>query len=524
MKDEILRAIREKGMLLDKDVFNLISSFGEAELVRDFLDEIEKSSGQKIITKGILNRNFQFVKDTIGKLGAENKEVVEKIIVNLGISFEVTKESRIVDKMPIDKNDYGKARYEIVCPNVGNYKKLEVGDFVGNFRARYQELQKILMSRAEIQNNLISIGKISMNERKSLSIIGIVSEKRVTKNGNLIVSFEDLTGKISALVKPERKEVFEKAEELQLDDVVAVKASGNRELIFIYDIFFPEAHVPERVEFDSDIAVAFISDIHCGSDRHLGAEFEKFLDFLNKNDEAGKIKYLFISGDNVDGVGIFPGQENLLKLKSMKEQYNLLSSYLKRIPKEITVFICPGQHDASRVAEPQPPIDKKYAPGLYNIENLVLVTNPALVKIYEGSKELKVLMSHGANMHALINEIKELREMNAHRCPARAVRHMLKRRHLGPTHSSVTYIPNADKDPLVISDVPDILCTGEVHRLDIDNYNGVLIITGSCWQSQTPFEEKVGNIPDPCKVPVLNLKTRKLKIYDFSKEEDGKIL
>jgi DNA polymerase II small subunit len=142
--------------------------------------------------------------------------------------------------------------------------------------------------------------------------------------------------------------------------------------------------------------------------------------------------------------------------------------------------------------------------------------------LFEGAKEFKVLMYHGASIHSFINGIPELREMKAHKCPAKAVKHMLKRRHLAPVHSAVTYIPNADKDPLVISEVPDILATGEVHRLDIENYNGTIIITGSCWQSQTPFEEKVGNVPDPCKVPVFNLKTRELKVFDFSdkKEED----
>ena len=132
-------------------------------------------------------------------------------------------------------------------------------------------------------------------------------------------------------------------------------------------------------------------------------------------------------------------------------------------------------------------------------------------------------MYHGASLHGLINEISELREMKAHNCPAKAVKHMLKRRHLAPTHSNVVYIPNAKKDGLVISEVPDVLCTGEVHKLDIDTYNGVLIITGSCWQARTDFEEKVGNIPDPCKVPLLNLKTREVKILDFSSErgKDG---
>ena len=89
-------------------------------------------------------------------------------------------------------------------------------------------------------------------------------------------------------------------------------------------------------------------------------------------------------------------------------------------------------------------------------------------------------------------------------------------------HQEFVYIPNADKDPLVISEVPDVLCTGEVHRVDVENYNNILILTGSCWQGRTDFEEKVGNFPDPCKVPILNLKTRELKILDFGDEEELK--
>ena len=96
-----------------------------------------------------------------------------------------------------------------------------------------------------------------------------------------------------------------------------------------------------------------------------------------------------------------------------------------------------------------------------------------MIKLLEADKEFKVLMYHGASIHSFINGIKELREAKAHSCPAKAVRHMLKRRHLAPTHSDVVYIPNPDLDPLVIAQVPDVLCTGEVHRLDIENYNGV---------------------------------------------------
>jgi len=523
MNEEILKIVRENGLLLEKEIFDLVSSFKDVSLAKDFLENLEKFSGQKIITRSVLNKNFEHVQSVVNRLPGENKAYIENIFFKLGLSLEIRKESSILDlnkgiDKQIDKQIH-KTDFQIFSPDTQN-KKITVSDFIGNFRSRYQELQRILMNRQEFQQNLVSINKIS-GERQSINIIGIVSEKRTTKNKNLIIKFEDLTGEISALVKFDRKEVFDKASELQLDDVVGIKASGNRDILFIQDILFPDAFLHNKTRFESDISVAFISDVHCGSNNHLGKSFEKFLEWINSPDpEAKKIKYIFFSGDNVDGVGIFPRQENVLELKSMKEQYALLASYLHKIPKHITIFMCPGQHDAVRVAEPQPVIDRKYAGDLYNVDNLVLVSNPTTVKLLEGQKEFKVLMYHGASIHTFINEIKELREMKAHKTPAKAVKHMLKRRHLAPTHSSVTYIPNQDKDPLVISEVPDVLCTGEVHKLDVENYNGVLIITGSCWQAQTAFEEKVGNVPDPCKVPVLNLKTRELKVFDFTLEED----
>ncbi len=525
MKEEILRIVRERGLLLEKGIIDLLESFPDLAVARDFLIEIEKISGEKMITLGLLNKNIEFMQSIVKKLEGEDKSLVENVFFKLGVSLEVRKESAIVESKNLTgtidgkRLSLGNSSYRIFYADTRPDKKIEVKDFTNHFRARYMSLQRILMSRPELQN-LVGINKIS-SDRQSLSIIGIVTEKRITKNKNMIIKFEDLTGEISALVRIDKGDLFSKASELQLDDVVGVRASGNRDIIFVHDIFFPDAFIFEKTKFEEDICIGFLSDVHCGSDRHLGESFLRFLEWINSEDEiARKIKWIFFVGDNVDGVGIFPGQEDVLKLKSMKEQYALLASYLRKVPKNITMFMCPGQHDATRVAEPQPLIDKRYAPELYEIENLTLVTNPCLVKLLEGDKEFKVLMYHGASIHAFINEVKELRDMKAHRCPAKAVRHMLKRRHLAPMHGEVVYIPNSDKDPLVIDEVPNVLCTGEVHRLDIENYNGTLIITGSCWQAQTPFEEKVGNIPDPAKFPVLNLKTGELKIFDFGMGEE----
>ena len=162
-------------------------------------------------------------------------------------------------------------------------------------------------------------------------------------------------------------------------------------------------------------------------------------------------------------------------------------------------------------------MDRIYAGALYKLENLHLVSNPALVEIArDHGRGIKVMMYHGASYHSLIDDIEELRVAKAHDHPAMVSKHVLKKRHLAPPHSTTDHLPVPEIDPLVIREAPNVLATGDLHRPDIDTYGPVTIIASSCWQHITEFEEKVGNHPDPCKVPVLNLKTGKVNILDFS--------
>lgn len=518
MKKEILEAIKDKGILLEKEIFDVLDEIDDTNLAVGFLGHLEKVAGQKIITKSLLNKNYEYVRNIVGGLDGEAKNSVERVFVKLGVSLEIHREKENSEEKSKEKEPR-REDYKVFYLSHDNNKKIEVSDFVGHFRSRYQELQRILMQRPQL-NNLTSINKIG-GSRQSFSIIGIVSDKRKTKNDNLIITLEDLTGRITALVK-KGSDVFSAGNELMMDDVVAVKCSGNREMVFVHEIFYPDSFLLEKTRFDNDDCVAFVSDVHVGSNKHLGGEFENFLKWLNSGETlADKIKYIFFVGDNVDGVGIYPGQEKNLVATDLKEQYDLLSGYLKKVPDRITMFMCPGQHDSVRIPEPQPIIDQKYGEALYEIPNLVLVSNPSSVKLLEGDKEFRVLMYHGGSIHTFINEIEELRLAKAHSTPAKAGKHMLKRRHLAPMHGvspQIIYVPNSERDPLVISEVPNVLCMGEVHRVDIEKYNGTLILTSGCWQSQTDYEEKFGNIPDPCKVPILNLKTHELKILDFSNE------
>ena len=193
MARNIVEIVREKGLLLDKSVFELLKSFDDLT----FLESLEKVSGEKMITRGVLSKNVEFVRSMVGKLRGEEKEVVENTFVRLGISLEIRKETSVVLRGS-EKEDV--LSYEVFCADTNTDKKLEVKDFVGNFRSRYEQLRGILISRPELQSSLMGINKIS-NERQSLGIIGIVTEKRTTKNKNLMIKFEDLTGEIAGIVK-----------------------------------------------------------------------------------------------------------------------------------------------------------------------------------------------------------------------------------------------------------------------------------------------------------------------------------
>ena len=92
---------------------------------------------------------------------------------------------------------------------------------------------------------------------------------------------------------------------------------------------------------------------------------------------------------------------------------------------------------------------------------------------------------------------------------------LLQKRHLAPTHTSNLYIPDSEEDPLVISTIPDFFITGHIHRVSVTNFRNITMANCSCWTAITEDQEKRGILPQPAKVPVINLKTRDVKIINF---------
>ncbi len=416
---------------------------------------------------------------------------------------------------------------------VSNYSsasnKKVVKDFVMYFRKRYEQIKGFLLTRSELQG-VISLNRIiKKTENEPVALIGIVLEKNETKNGHFIITLEDPTGRVKVLIHKKNKEMMEAAEELVLDEIVGVTGVVGSDIVFGDALIYPEVPLKEFKKCNDDVCAVFTSDLHVGSDMFVEDDFKKFIGWLNleygdddQKELARKVKYLFIAGDLVDGVGIYPNQDKELVIKDIVEQYNKCAEYLGKVRKDIKIMICGGNHDALRIAEPQPVLNREFAGSLYKLENVHKVTNQSIINIHKvnGFTGFNVLMYHGYCFDYYVNNVNYIRMAGGYDRADLLMEFFLRKRHLSPTHSATLYMPDVDKDPLVIETVPDFFVTGHVHHdVVVKNYKNITMIGAGSWQKMTAFQEKLGHTNIiPSRVAVVSLKTRQVKIVDFGKE------
>jgi DNA polymerase II small subunit len=507
---------KDKPIVINKDLFHVIKNNG-GNIDINWL-EFEKS--KSFYEKGRNGKIYQTFLDILNyNINPLKKEQLNIILEQV----EKQEENLIIEKpQRIDSN------IMILKSFNEDSKKRETKDFVGYFKARYENIRKILQNRIELQK-AVSINRlIGKNTREMVSTIGLVYTKQITKNGNILLTLEDPTGYITVLVNKNRDELFKFAKDLTLDEVIGVMGVLGDKIIFTTSIILPDAMINGDVKKTEDeVYAAFISDLHIGSVYFLAEDFGKFVKWLNgslgsfkQRKIAKNLKYLFVIGDLIDGVGIYPGQDQELVINDIVRQYDKCAELLSQIRQDINIIICPGNHDALRISVPQPVLDKEFARSLYKLPNVTMVSNPGYVNIHSSPdfSGYDILMYHGYSFHYYVDNIESLRQNNARDNPNLILKYLLQRRHLAPTHGSALYVPDIEKDNLVIEKIPDIIVTGEMHRSDISTYNNIITINCSCWQSKTDFQEKTGNNPDPGKVPIINLKTREINMLKFSKE------
>jgi len=434
--------------------------------------------------------------------------------------------NNFVYKSNINLNNEIITKVEVIDPYVDKPKKREVKDFVLYMKARYHALKTILLQRNEL-STAVSISKVhSKKPKEAVAIIGLIYKIDKTKNGNYILEMEDPTGMIKVIITQKNEDLIEIMNELVLDEVVGIVGTVAENAIFVKEIIFPDLPLKEYKKCRDDVSVVFLSDLHIGSNLFAKEEFERFIDWINldfgtdeQKEYAAKVRYLIVSGDLIDGVGIYPGQEKELTFKDVYEQYNEVARYFSKIRKDITIVMAAGNHDALRLSEPQPPLNRDFAKKLYQIENVMLVNNPAFVRIHN---MFDILIYHGASFDYYLNNIDILRKAGSYDASDKMMEFILKKRHLTPTHISSMYIPDVEKDPLVINRIPDFFVTGHIHHdIKISSYKNITLIGCSAFQNITAYQEKLGHTNViPAKVPVVNLKTREIKIMDFRNQED----
>ena len=466
------------------------------------------------------------------------KEIV-KSLINKGVLVnpELLREhDKLMDLYNKVFNDNNQSQHKISAPlspeieiikNYSvDYEKKDISTFFNHYLSRFEKIKNILINRPKLIN-VTSISKVKYrNDQGNVSIIGMIKDKRETINKNIILTVDDPTGEINIHINSLKKELYTSAKSLVLDEIIGIVGVMKGDIIFAEDIIIPDIPMDiETKKISEESYVLFLSDIHVGSVNFLEEEFNRFLSWLNgeigdskQKEIVNKIQYIFIAGDLVDGVGIYPGQVEELAIPDIKEQYKKLVEYLIRIPKNIKVIICPGNHDAVRLAEPQPAFDIDIASPLFNIPNIELVSNPSYVRIaktdnFEG---FDVLMYHGYSFDYFISNIDMIRNNGGYDRADLVMKFLLQKRHLSPTHGSTVFIPFNKEDPLVIDRVPDFMVTGHIHKTSVANYRKVTMICGSCWQKKTAFQEKLGHNPEPARVPIVNLNTREIKILKFN--------
>ena len=382
-----------------------------------------------------------------------------------------------------------------------SYTNGDIGNLIEYFQSRYNKLSGILSKRPELR----TFQKINeLNEDQTdLNLILMITEIRTTKNGHYLLECEDDTGSITLLISKDNAELMESAVKLMKDEVIGVIAERRKgnDLAICQRIIDPG--VPRMPKKDMDFGVVFTSDIHIGSTTFLDDAYSRFIKWINGdfgNEEqmemANNVKYMIVGGDIVDGIGVYPNQDAELAIKDITAQYDEAARFLGDVRSDVKIIITPGNHDASRVAEPQPAVPEKYAKSLYELKNTEFISNPGVVSL-DG---INVLIYHGRGIDDMVMGPNEF----SHERNDLVMKEFLNKRHLAPLYGERTPLASELEDHLVIDQVPDVLHTGHVHINTYTNYKGIHCINSGTFQTQTEFQKIHNIMPTPAEVPILN--------------------
>ncbi len=384
-----------------------------------------------------------------------------------------------------------------------------VEEFIKFIRVRFDKL-KPLVSRwvdlepipiAELRN------KTSRNG-DNLFIVGMIMEKNSMKDGSIKIILEDESGALNVIFRRDSK-AWELAERTPLDSVIGVRGTYINGKLYGESIFLPDVRNDEVLGGRHYGRVVMISDVHIGSRYFNEGAFERFLRWL-RSEDARDVKYLMICGDLVDGIGVYPNQEEELRISDVYKQFEYAGKFLSRVPSWIKVIYIPGNHEPVRQAEPQPELQSEYLNVLLDAnQNIVALPNPSMVRI----GDLNFLLYHGRSLNAVMKHIPGLQPVSP-QTVVEAMSWILRLRNLAPIYGEHPISPEG-RDWLLIENPPNVLHTGHVHVYGVGDYKGVKLINSGTFENETPYIRSLGIEVTVGNVPVINLRDLEIEIMNF---------
>lgn len=520
---ELLHRIIESGLQIAPDALNFIMDQDSPSTLVDIIISDSYTTEYPIITLDILHSILDStyyeessVQEQLEDTDDDNHDIVREPAIETGI-VEEGKWDILIQKTP---------EFNLVG------SEGTVDDFLALFRDRYARIRQIYQSRIDTANALspaaAKLRVVDGRRRRAMSregirteraptqvVLGMVKSKNVSRSGNIIIELEDSEDTLTCIIPgnmsgPDGKTLSEKGGSILIDEVICmsgyVEYVNQIQRMIVRDIIFPDIPTARNLgRANRNLYAVFISDLHVGSKEFLEDEFNTFLNWLRGVDVDSDLKevvnstrYLFIAGDLIDGIGVYPDQKADLLLPDIYDQYKALSKFLKKIPNGIKIICIPGNHDACRQALPKPPIPEEFARPLYDLgDRIIMLGDPSQIRV-DG---VSVLLTHGDSQDDLVTSIPGV----SYREPAASMRELLKKRHLAPIYGNKTELAPLRTDWMVIDQVPDIVHFGHAHHNAVDLYRGVLMINSGTFQSQTEFMKKQGIDPTPGIVTYVNL-------------------
>ena len=386
--------------------------------------------------------------------------------------------------------------------------------FIDYFRSRFENISKIMRSRIDMKD-VVTIGRtLSMPSKTKVKVIGIVSNKR-TSGSRLFVELEDQEDSITVMASD--GEAVRKGLSLLEDQVICVEGVKYREdLMIANDFIWPDIPAHQTKRSEVPLCTAFLADVHVGSIHFRRDLFERFVKWLNmevgppqSRRLASRVKYVVVSGDLVDGIGVYPNQMEELEISDIREQYEVSAQLLSGIPDYVEIIILPGNHDSVRKSLPQPAITRDYAETLHDNDRVHFHSNPSRMTL----NGVEVFLSHGKALDEILSKIPGL---DFHH-PVNGMELLLRCRHVAPTYGNSTPIAPERSDRLIIESVPDIFQMGHIHVHGVKKYKGTTMIASGGWQAQTPFQKRVNLDPTVGVAPIVDLQTHQVIALDFNK-------